>query len=288
MELFLETFPARVINLDRSRDRWIRFCRGFNETVPEISFERVSGVDGLEYLSAPTLWTRTLERLQRIFRVEHTSTKSKEQQRWNPALLQKLQTEGIVGKTYLLDPVRTALCMSHQRALQLFLNEWKETRSDPASTWGMIFEDDARPGEALASCRDSRIEINVPEDSELLFLHDRTWKRGASQTDKSPECVEWRIVRGGIGLEAYAFNVFGARKMLQAFRPVVEECDIQLMTFMEGYADLEKQRRVHKKLNDEGVTDFPKITAYAPVSPLFQTDHWQPSVKFDTMVEAGV
>lgn len=212
---------------------------------------------------------------------------------WKPEILKRLRREGVVGMRAetLLDPVRTALCLSHQRALRSFLDGNESGRhqaiDDPPTPepWALIFEDDARPGEALAAHTDDRIEVDVPEDAEVLFLHDRVWKRGGSPHDPSPGADHWRVVRGGIGLEAYAVNQAGARKMLEAFRPVLEECDIQLMTFMEGFADLEQKAVIHRELAAEGHAAFPEIRAYAPVRPLFQTDHWVPSVKFETMGE---
>lgn len=290
MKLALSDMPAWVINLDRSRDRWIRFCRAFGETIPEMNFEQVSGVDGREFLQA-TRRSGLLGKIGKALRIRgfadpsKTDPAGKASQPWRREVLAKLRAEGFVGQRHLLDPVRTALCMSHQRALRNFLDRAAEGGKNPSDTWGIVFEDDARPGEALAACRESRIEIDVPSDSEVLFLHDRTWKRGASVRDPAPSCVKWRMVRGGIGLEAYAVNVPGARKILDAFRPVIVECDIQLMTFMEGYADLERQRELRRKLADEGMEKFPAIRAYAPVAPFFQTDHWQASVKFDTIAE---
>ncbi len=272
MKLSLGRLPAYVINLDRSRDRWIRFARDFRSFFPNQALRRISGVDGREYLDPGDT-------------ANHG---------WKADVLKRLRREGVVSKRdkNLLDPVRTALCLSHQRALRTFLDEMEKSHSgddgNPASPepWGLIFEDDARPGEALASHTDDRIEVCVPDDSEALFLHDRVWKRGASPRHHSPEAESWRVVRGGIGLEAYAVNRSGARKMLDAFRPVLEECDIQLMTFMEGFADLEQKAMIHQDLAADGHVAFPEIRAYAPVRPLFQTDHWLPSVKFETMDEA--
>jgi hypothetical protein len=228
------------------------------ETLPELQIERIAGVDGREYQAKGG---------------------------WKPAILQRLQAEGVLGQQCLLDPVRTALCLSHQRALTTILE--RAANQGDADAWTLIFEDDARPGEALAAYRDHSLPVVVPEDAEVLFLHDRAWKRGGSPHDTNEEATGWRVVRGGIGLEAYAVNRIGAHKMLEAFRPVIEECDIQLMTFMEGYADLEYRAELHQELRTEGKGHFPEIHAYAPTRPLFQTDHWVPSVKFATINEAG-
>lgn len=265
MKLSLGLLPAYVINLDRSRDRWIRFARDFRTFFPRMEPQRVSGVDGREFIDP---------------------NKGSETQGWKLNVLSRLQREGLAGKEHILDPVRTALCLSHQRALRSFLDAHDSSPTSPSS-WALFFEDDARPGEALAAFSDDEIEITIPSDAEALFLHDRVWKRGQSSKDDLPESRVWRIVRGGIGLEAYAVNVFGARKMLSAFRPVIEECDIQLMTFMEGFADLEQKEQIWSALRDEGHSAFPAIRAYAPLRPLFQTDHWMPSVKFETMREAS-
>lgn len=206
---------------------------------------------------------------------------------WKRDVLARLRTEGFIGRRHLLDPVRTAICLSHQRALQCFLDGATNGNRGGGNeqTWGLIFEDDVRPGEALASFREEEITLEVPDGSEVLFLHDRVWKRGSSASGQADGCEGWRVTRGGIGLEAYAVTVTGARKMLSAFRPVIEECDIQLMTFMEGFADLEYKEELHTALRKEGQKQFPSIRAYAPVEPLFQTDHWQPSVKFNTIAE---
>lgn len=263
MAVSLSKIPYFVINLDRSHDRWVRSFQSLTTILPRENLHRVSGVDGREFRES------TQEVLEKDLGTEDSPTTE-----WKADILRRLQREGAVGKLHLLDPVRTALCLSHQRAIHQFL--------DSGEPIGMVFEDDSRPGEALARL-DPSLDLDVPEDFDVLFLHDRTWRKGASSNYEN-----WRVVRGGIGLEAYVVTRAGARKILQGFRPVVEECDIQLMTFMAGYADLEVREEIWAALKEEGHAAFPSIIAYAPVRPYFQTDHWIPSVKFETMEEHKV
>lgn len=270
MKLALHQVSAYIINLDRSHERWLRCASWMREHLPELAVQRVSGVDGRNFFSING--GKSLDG-------EHG---------WNPKILRALQTEGTTGQKTILDPVRTALCLSHQRVLKQFLEFHRERRTAVGvahEPWALIFEDDVRPGEALADQPSHELYLEVPPDSEMLFLHDRVWKRGGWKGKETANFEEWRVVRGGIGLEAYAVSLTGARKVLSAFRPVIHECDLQLMTFMKGYADLEQRDELRDLLRQEGHSDFPEITAYAPVRPLFQTDHWLASVKFDTIEE---
>jgi len=271
MHLAFDRMPAFVINLDRSHDRWVRCAKWMQEHLPDLSVHRVSGIDGREY-----------------FRDEADEGPDEAPHGWRPEVLGRLQTEGLAGRETVLDPVRTALCLSHQRVLRHFLDLHRQPISacDGAEEpWALVFEDDVRPGEALVERLGREVAFDAPPDSEVLFLHDRIWKRGAWNGAGSAEFENWRVVRGGIGLEAYAVSLTGARKMLSAFRPVIHECDLQLMTFMTGYADLERREEIRDLLHREGRSEFPEITGYAPVRPLFQTDHWAASVKFDTIEE---
>lgn len=260
MRLRLQSLSAWIINLDRSPDRWVRCFHSLASVLPSERLQRISAVDGREF----------------------ASRESDAVQGWKPAFLARLRNEGFVGGEAVLDPVRTALCLSHQRALQAFL--------DSRERWGLIFEDDSRPASAISQVLAEDGILEPPDNAEILFLHDRVrFHGGAAGSHGTPQSgrLFWRVVRGGIGMEAYAVNVSGAQKMLEALRPVVIECDVQMMAFMEGYARTEDKEGIKNLLRQAGRKTFPSMRAFAPHLPLFQSDPQVPSVKIATLAETA-
>ncbi|WP_050031189.1 glycosyltransferase [Verrucomicrobium sp. BvORR034] len=262
MRFNLTQLPSWIINLDRSHDRWRRCSRTLVPLFGNDRCQRIAAIDGLKYIAAS----------------------ENEEPTWHPRELLRLQYEGLVGRKRVLDPVRTALCLSHQRALHRFL--------ESGEPWGVIFEDDAQPGEALSELLANEGLVEVPNDAEVLFLHDRVKSRGLADPHQgksgadSTKRVEWRVARGGIGLEAYAVSISGARKMLAAWRPLLVECDVQLMTFIEGYVDAEARERLHEQLRVEGGKRPQLLKAYAPRRPFFQVDSSNPSDKLQAIEDA--
>lgn len=260
MKLGMSKISSWIINLDRNHDRWIRCFRSLSAVLPAERIHRISAIDGRKFIG----------------------NREQNCRAWNPAEAKKLQDEKLLGISPLLDPVRTALCLSNQQALHAFLQS--------GEPWALIFEDDARPAEAMVRLLVEQGQIAPPEDFEILFLHDRVQIRGASQDPSESgnfDGLRWRVVRGGFGLEAYLVSIEGARKMLQVWKPVFMECDLQLMAFLQGYPFTETQDRIKKIHADCGGEPVPAIQAYAPHRPLFQTDHWVPSVKFATIQEGA-
>jgi len=260
MRLNIKDLPAWIINLDRSHDRWMRSFRALSSVLIPERLHRISAMDGREFASGETQGEAA----------------------WKQDVLSRLQREGHLGQSLMLDPVRTALCLSHQRALHAFL--------ESGEPWGLIFEDDVRPGEALPLILANGGWLSPPDDAEVLFLHDRIHARGQPESSALTDTnnhEQWKVVRGGIGLEAYVVSRLGARKILAAWRPVVMECDLQLLTFMSGYADISEKKRVQQNFVANGGNAIPSIQAYSTHRPLFQTDHWTPSVKFATIREGA-
>lgn len=270
LRLRLDQMPGFIINLDRSPGRWLRSFRSLARLLPPDHLTRVAAVDGRAFAgSGPS--------------------------GWQPDLLRHLQGEGLIASNPVPDPVRSALCLSHQRALRTFL---KKVDSGTAPRhrragryWALIFEDDVVPGEALVPLLD--VGLEVPADADIVFLHDRVWSRGGdaprpAATRQAAGAVRWRKVRGGIGLEALLVSDVGARKMLAGFRPLVMECDLQLMTFMEGYQDGARRQAVWAALRANGHSGFRTINAWAPARPLFQTDHFTASDKFAAVDDVRV
>ncbi|TLD68983.1 glycosyltransferase [Phragmitibacter flavus] len=262
MQLRIDQLPAWIINLNRSQDRWSRCYRSLSGVFRKDHLHRVTAVDGLDFLE-----------------VGPDSIKV-----WKTEILQGLQKEGLLLKDQVLDPVRVALCLSHQRALHAFL--------ESGESWGIIFEDDACVGESMAMVMQQGGVIEPPDDAEVLFLHDRVKSRkldplmeGSVNARKG---LKWREVRGGIGLEAYAVSRVGARKMLASWKPVALECDLQLMTFVAGYVETKQSARLRGILGKESLSGNAIIKAYCPNRPLFQADPQVMSVKMETIHRAAL
>jgi GR25 family glycosyltransferase involved in LPS biosynthesis len=260
ISLSLTEVPVYIINLEESRERWIQCFRRVSRLCGDKNIHRIPAIDGSDFSegSAPL--------------------------QWNALALDQLRREGHLTSTPTLDPVRTALCLSHQRALNTFLHELP---LDEHGQWALILEDDARPTEWLLSITSRALDFTIPADAEVLFLHDRVLGTPApslEQTQSHETSIQWRAVTGGYGLEAYLVSPAGARKMLRAWRPLHFECDIQLMTFGRAYADQVIRQQIWKVLRSHREESPPDnedhlITCYTPSRPLFQSDEALPSVK---------
>lgn len=256
MPIQITSLSAWIINLERNYERWLGSLAALSNVVSAEKRHRVAAVDGLNF-------------------IRHDGSGRAE---WNHDAVQQLQAEGLIENPPTLDPVRTAICLSHQRALHEFLASGEE--------WGLIFEDDIRKGEILTQVLAEEGMIHPPEDAELVFLHDRTEGHiYASSSPPTSECghLQWRVVHGGLGMEAYAVNIMGARKILASLKPVVMEFDLQLMTFLHGYSRHEEKSRIHQRMAKYGLLKPPNIRAYAPSRPLFQSNEKEPSVKHATL-----
>lgn len=254
----LNAVKVYIINLEESRTRWIQCYRRLSRFFDSGQICRVSAIDGRSYA-----------------RPGHPKE-------WAPFHLKRLKQEGLLSGSVMPDPVRTALCLSHQRALRTFLDDAPLGGED--HPWALILEDDARPGEALVSAKDNDLCFAAPSDADLLFLHDRVTGgmtvEMVRDLDNCTVTVDWKEVTGGIGLEAYLVNPRGAKKMLDAWKPLYFECDLQLMTFMRKkviMTDLAAQVRSLRSASGAAAT--PIVHAYAPIRPLMQIDETTPSVK---------
>ncbi|WP_265592903.1 glycosyltransferase family 25 protein [Verrucomicrobium sp. BvORR034] len=257
--LSLTDIPVYIINLEESRERWAQCFRRVSNVCGSKNIQRIPAIDGSDFSEpAPPL-------------------------QWNASALDQLRREGHLTGEPTLDPVRTALCLSHQRALTTFLHELP---LDEQGQWALILEDDARPAEWLLSLTSEALQITVPADAELLFLHDRVLGISTSMSVETTHhtSVQWRTVTGGYGLEAYLVTPSGARKMLQAWRPLHFECDVQLMTFARFHANPSSRQQIWQTLHPTASTDPSDnedrlINCYTPHRPLFQSDELLPSVK---------
>lgn len=253
----LDKIDLYIINLDESRSRWIQCFRKMAGLFDSKRIHRVPAIDG-----------RSFAQPQRP-------------SAWQSETLSQLRQEGYLDDALVPDPIRTALCLSHQRALRTFLNHLP--LKDGHRHWALILEDDAQPAEALLRHPTETFEFDIPADAELLFLHDRVLTSTAVTTPT--DGITWRPVIGGIGLEAYLVSPAGARKMLQAWRPLQVECDIQLMTFARDYADAQTRQHIWDMLNKtQGSANL--IHCYAPRRPLFQINESLPSVKLQLLGES--
>jgi len=250
--LRLDRMPAHIINLDRSPERWARCFRALSRVIPPERITRIAAVDGLRYARDGG---------------------------WDEAERSRFQAEGLIppedSGVPSPDPTRVALCLSHQRAL----GQIAASREG----WGLIFEDDAQVGTGAAEMMARGMILEIPGDADVVFLHDRTEAKGVVRSGGAPGRHTLRITRGGIGFEAYLVSAAGAMKMISAMRPMAIECDVQMMTFLRGYSDPKRRRHVHGLLGRAGKSNFPEINGYTMDPPLFQTDHWVPSVKFSTI-----
>lgn len=260
MTISLASLDAFVINLDRSPDRWRKCHAALSNTLPPEKIIRVAGQDGKDFADEK-------------FDSRQPDGRNRQNVPWRESELKKLVSEGIVVRESLPDPVRVALCVSHQRALKRFLETGK--------AWALIFEDDVGPAPAILQNPDVLIPLKVPDDAEIVFLHDRTQARGAID----PAFPGIATTRRGIGLEAQLVSRAGALKMIQAFRPMVCECDVQLMTFVEDYVEKPLKRNIWSQLERAGKKDFKTIKAYGVVKPLFRIDLRIPSVKLGILAE---
>lgn len=255
MRLCLKETSAWIISLDRGHDRWVRSFRALSTAFPPGRLHRISALDGRDF----------------------STVQSDGNAGWKPEALTRLQREGHVGQQTIVDPFAIALCLSHQRALHAFLQSGEK--------WGIIFEDNARPENALIELLAEGGIIHPPENTDLLFLHHRVEYgkpangQQASPLEKQSSVPSWSQIRSGKGLEAYAVNVKGARKMLAAWKPLVTEGATQLMTFINGNAAVQDKSREQNNHSKNGEKAHWKIHAYAPQRPLFQRDHWVPAVK---------
>lgn len=257
----LNQVKVYIINLEESRTRWIQCYRRMSRFFQPSQICRVPAVDG------------------RLFACEG---RPKE---WNPAHRKRLVQEGILSTQVTPDPIRTALCMSHQRALKMFLDE--SPLGEDGDCWALILEDDARPSELLVNANCSELALNPPKDADLLFLHDRVTgdlvKTTDSEASGSSLPAIWQTVTGGIGLEAYLINPRGARRVLDAWNPLHYECDLQLMAFMKASKFRSRIAKDVCSLRKKAGRTMPVINAYSPTRPLMQVDETIPSVKMDLL-----
>jgi GR25 family glycosyltransferase involved in LPS biosynthesis len=261
MRMRVDQLHGWIINLNRCHDRWTRSYRSLSQVFSEQRLHRVEAIDGMEFLE--TGYDGSVV--------------------WKPEVLNRLLGQGMLVEGQLLDPVRVALCLSHQQALREFLHS--------GEAWGIIFEDDVQVGRTMEDVVQRGGWIEPPEDAEVMFLHDRVKSRKIKSSSEwpsgDPTGLRWREVGGGVGLEAYAVSQAGALKILQAWKPLALECDIQLMTFLAGYVENRESSRLHRVLGKVRREDASLIRAYCPHRPLFQADEQVVSVKLKTMGEVS-
>lgn len=248
-----EAIKVYVINLDESRQRWIQCHRALATVFEHSQIERVPAIHGKDF----------------------ASTESEDG--WNPVARVQLEAEGYLTPQSKIDPVRTALCLSHQRALRCFIEGRNSV--DQEKRWALILEDDVRLGEAILSAATNAIKVALPADAEVVFLHDRVLAPHLPGTKTQAELMRVLPVTDGIGLEAYLVSETGASKVIDAMKPLFFECDVQLMAFASRLREPSRQLEFQQLMMDAKSRVPQRIHCYASERPLFQIDETLPSDK---------
>lgn len=252
-----EKIMVYVINLDESRQRWIQCHRALATVFTHSQIERVPAIHGKDFAS------------------------SESEGGWNPVARVQLEAEGYLTPQSRIDPVRTALCLSHQRALRCFIDGRNSV--DQEERWAVILEDDVRLGEAILSAATNATRVTLPADAELVFLHDRVLAPhlpgATASAERLAEVMRILPVTDGIGLEAYLVSETGAEKVIDAMKPLFFECDVQLVAFASQLREPSRHLELQQLMMDAKSRVPQRINCYALERPLFQIDEALPSDK---------